>query len=62
MSVKINYLKSNKNKSSSTNMVLFSNEKFKINNLKKYISKSEYAYIEDLLKNIDSKKNIFLFE
>ncbi|WP_075534141.1 leucyl aminopeptidase [Candidatus Pelagibacter communis] len=62
MSTKINYLNSNKNKSLSSNIVLFSKEKFKINNLKKYLSKSEFIYIEDLLKSFDIKKNIFVFE
>ena len=62
MSIKINYLNANKNKSLSSNIVLFSNEKFKINNLKNYISKSEFIYIEDLLKTIDTKKNIFVFD
>ena len=41
---------------------MFSNEKFKINNLKNYLSKSEFIYIEDLLKTIDVKKNIFVFD
>ncbi len=62
MSTKINYLNTNKNKSLSSNIVLFSKEKFKINNLKKYLSKSEFIYIEDLLKSFDIKKNIFVFE
>ena len=62
MSVKINYLNANKNKFLSSNIVLFSNEKFKINNLKNYISKSEFIYIEDLLKTSDTKKNIFVFD
>lgn len=62
MTIKINYLNKNKNKSLSKNIVLFSNEKFKINNLKNFLSKSEFVYIEDLIKTIDPKKNIFLFE
>ena len=41
---------------------MFSKEKFKINDLKSYLSKSEFAYIEDLIKSIDLKKNIFIFE
>ena len=61
MSIKINY--SNKaNKQSSDNLVLFSNEIFNINGLKKYLSSSEFSYINDLLKTSDLKKNMFLFE
>ena len=41
---------------------MFSKEKFKINDLKSHLSKSEFAYIEDLIKSIDLKKNIFIFE
>ena len=62
MSIKINYITANKNKSLSSNIVLFSNEKTKINNLKNYLSKPEFVYIEDLLKTIDQKKNIFVFQ
>ena len=56
MSIKINYLK----KPSSTlagNLVLFSDEKFSINSLKKYLSNSEFSYINDLLKTNDLKKS-----
>ena len=60
MSIKINYLK----KPSSTlagNLVLFSDEKFSINSLKKYLSNSEFSYINDLLKTNDLK-NFLIFE
>ena len=61
MSIKINY--SNKAISkSSVNLVLFTNEKFSINNLKKYISNTEFSYINDLMKTSDLKKNMFIFE
>jgi leucyl aminopeptidase len=61
MTIKINY--SNKAISkSSANLVLFTDEKFNINNLKKYISKTEFTYIKDLLKTSDLKKSIFVFE
>ena len=61
MSIKINY--SNKViDRSSTNLVLFADEKFNINNLKKYLSSSEFSYILDLLKNNDLKKNLLVFE
>ena len=61
MSIKINYSSKTYNKSSD-NIVLFSNEKFNITNLAKYLSKSEYSYIQDLLKTSDLKKNLFVFE
>ena len=61
MSVKIYY--SNKTvKKSSSNLVLFSDEKFNINSIKKNLSNSEFIYINDLLKTSDLKKNILLFE
>ena len=61
MSIKINY--SNKLISkSSANLVLFADEKFNISNLKNYISKTEFFYINDLLKTSDLKKNMFIFE
>ena len=55
MPVKINYIKKN-NSNLSANSVLFTNEKFSLNNLKKHISNNEYNYISDLQKNIDLKK------
>ena len=61
MSVKINY----SNKSSdkiSPNTVLFVNEKFETKGLKKFISSSEYSFINDLLKTSDLKKNILFYE
>jgi leucyl aminopeptidase len=61
MSVKIYY--SNKvPKKSSSNLVLFVDDKFNITNLKKYLSSAELSYINDLLKINDLKKNMFLFE
>ena len=57
MSIKINYLKKTSGQSTA-NLVLFSNEKFNINNLKKYLSNQEYSYISDLLKTSDLKKII----
>ena len=61
MTVKINYLNKKFNKLNS-NLVLFSNENFRINNLIKYLTKSEYTYINDLLKTSDLKKNLLVFE
>ena len=61
MSVKINYPKNTKN-NISHNLVLFSDGKFKINNLKKYLKDSEFSYITDLLKTSDLEKNLLVFE
>ncbi len=61
MSVKINYLNKTINNLTS-NLILFSNEKFDIKNLKKNLSNSEFLYINDLLKNSDLKKKILVFE
>ena len=61
MSIKINY--SNKFTSkSSTNLVLFVDEKFDIAGLKKIISNPEFSYITDLLKTSDLKKELLIFE
>ena len=61
MSIKISYSKKNKDKNTS-NLVLFSNDKFNLNNLKKYLLEPEFSYINDLLKTSDLKKNLFIFE
>ena len=61
MSVKINYIKKTPSKTTS-NLVLFSNEKFNLSSLKKYLSNTEFSYINDLLKTNDLKKNLFVFE
>ena len=61
MTLKISY--SNKSTNNlSGNTVLFSDEKFKNNNLRKFISNSELSYIDDLLKINKIKKNILVFE
>ena len=60
MSLKINYLKAEKNKPSS-NIVLFSDEKFNINKLKRFLTNNEFTYINDLLKTSDLKKNLLVF-
>ena len=54
MTIKINYPK--KLSKTSSNVVLFSNEKFAIQSLKKYLSNFEYSYLSDLLKINDLKK------
>ena len=61
MSIKINYFK-NTNGKYSGNIVLFTDEKFNINGLKKYLTTSEFSYINDLLKTSDLKKNLLVFE
>ena len=60
MSLKINYLTTLKRPSS--NMVLFADEKYRINKLKKHLNNEEFSYINDLLKNSDLKKNLLVFE
>ncbi len=61
MSIKINYSNKTIGKPS-INLVLFSDEKFSINRLKKNLSNSEFSYIQDLLKKSDLKKNLLVFE
>ncbi len=61
MTVKINYLSKTISKSSS-NLVLFVNEKFNISSLKKNLSDLEFSYINDLLKSSDLKKKLLVFE
>ena len=61
MSIKINYYNKAVSKSQA-NLVLFTDEKFNISILKKYISNDEFSYIGDLLKTSDLKKNMFVFE
>ena len=61
MSVKINYQKKIKFKTSS-NLVIFTNDKFEIRNLKKSLSTEESFYINDLLKTSELKKNILYFD
>jgi len=61
MSIKISYISKSIGKSPG-NAILFVNEKFNIGSLKKYVSESEFSYINDLLKNSDLKKKILFFE
>ena len=61
MSVKINY-KNGGLKKPLNNLVLFANEKFNINLLKKYISNLEFSYINNLIDVSDQKKNLLVFE
>ena len=61
MTIKINYLKKKPSKLSG-NLVLFVDEKFSLNGVKKHLSNLEFSYINDLLKISDLKKNLFVFE
>ena len=61
MNVQISYknIKSTKN---STNYVLFTDENYNINNLKKYLLNREFSIISDLLKSKNLKKNIICLD
>ena len=61
MSIKLNYSKKISSKPTS-NIVLFCDEKYSVNGFKKYLSNTEFSYINDLQKTIDFKKNLFVFE
>ena len=61
MTIKINYINKTINKLTS-NLVLFCDERYSIKGIKKYISNSEFSYINDLIRTIDVKKNLFIFE
>jgi leucyl aminopeptidase len=61
MSVHINY-KNKKFKKDTGNQVMFVGQKFNIDNLDKQISKNEFLYISDLLKNSDLEKDILSFK
>ena len=60
MSLKINYLKSKIKPTS--NLILFTDDKFKISKLKKYLTNNEFAFVSDLLKTSDLKKSLLVFE
>ena len=61
MSIKINF-RNSISKKTLLNQVLFVDDKFSTNPLKKYISSSEFSYVTDLLKTSDLSKNLFVFE
>ena len=61
MAIKIEYSSKTFNKSIS-NIVIFSNDKLKLKDLKKYLSDFEFDYINELLKNSDPKKLLLTFE
>ncbi len=61
MSIAINY-KINLMKKNSSNIVLFVDEKFSILSLKKYLLRTEYSFISDLLRVKDLKNSIINFD
>ena len=61
MSIKINYTNKRISKSSS-NLVIFTDEKFNINKFKKFLTQSDFAYVNEILKTNDLKKNSLVFE
>ena len=60
MTLKINF-KSISPKSPTKNLILFVDDKFNTQPLKKFLSNTEFSYISDLLKTNDLKKNLFVF-
>ena len=61
MTVTIKYI-SGSSKKNSSNLIIFSDEKFNNSGLKKYVSKTEYLFISDLIKTKDLKKKIIYFD
>ncbi len=61
MSVKISYLKKTSLKSSG-NLILFCKDRFKIDGLKKHLSKNDFSHISELLKGSNSKKDVLIFD
>ena len=61
MTIQINY-KNIGSKKDLTNLVLFVDENFNINSLKKHLSNLEFYYISDLLKNSDLKKDLLFLK
>ena len=61
MPVKISYLKKTSPKSSG-NLILFCKDRFKIDGLKKHLSKNDFSHISELLKGSNSKKDVLIFD
>ncbi len=61
MSIRINYPKGKAN-NSTRNLVLFTNEKLNLQNLKNFLTNTEFSYVSDLLKTHDPEKNLLIFE
>ena len=59
----IRILHKNKNsKKTSSNLVLFVDDKYNTSQIKKFVSNFEYSYIKDLLKTTDFDKKLLAFE
>ena len=56
MPININYPKGTYKKNSNKNLVLFTNGKLKSQNLKNFLTNTEFSYVSDLLKTHDPKK------
>ena len=62
MTIKINH-KTSTTKKTLSSLVLFTDEKFNLQHLKRSLSNTEFLYISDLLKTADlKKKKLYLFE
>ena len=61
MSIKV-YFKSILSKKFIENLVLFTDEKFDVSNLRKHISNTEFFYICELLKKNNLNKSLNIFE
>ena len=60
MSIEISYSKKTIS-GTSANLILFTNDRFNTNNLKKYLSGSDFTYINEILKTSDLKKKSICF-
>ena len=58
MTVQILYKDKNKDNDNSKNQVLFVEENYNTNTIKKHLSSAEISYIKEILKNSDLKKKI----
>ena len=61
MTISVSY-KNISSKTKLSNNVFFVNEKFQFKNIKKYLSKQEYLFTEDLIKGRDLSKKILVFD
>ncbi len=61
MTISINY-KNSPSKKNPSNLVLFTDEKFNIPNIRKHLSGPEYSFISDMVKTMDPKSKIVSFD
>ena len=61
MTIQINY-KNSVTKKDLNNLVLFVDQRFKVESLKRHISRADYLYVSDLSKIQDKKKQITFFD